>query len=434
MNGAFAIKGTCIGDAFIFNSDAVIGQDVSGGSIATSLIVEESAVTLNTITLDGSVNGDNQGIQVNGSAPGGTALKPASVSLTNVTVNGYPDSGISVHGNSTLLMSGGTVSGSKNCGIFADINARVELSGVEVTGNGTDPADGLPGDQCGIHAEYGATVLLTNSGNIHDNNGAALWLSHATADLENSTLSSSSPASFPAIVGQRGSLNLVNDTIAGGIFADSGTAITSLGSTISQNTAADPAIFASDGSQFVSLGGNTISNSVSGALALTLQNGSLYHQRDESILFGPLEPDQIAGSAFVQVQSSLEIGAGLVSGAPSLVWALPTGNCILIQQNSSIRVSGGVEIDGAPPAVCTLNGGNVSTSIVIQQESNGFFNVGIGGTDAFTGGGGVSCTFTSFPNAHVAGKGNISPPSAQPAIIGNLSQALTATSPGCLGP
>jgi hypothetical protein len=105
-----------------------------------------------------------------------------------------------------------------------------------------------------------------------------------------------------------------------------------------------------------------------------------------------------------------------------------------VQQNSSFRVSGGILIAGAPPAVCALNGNNSSTTIVIQQESNAFFNVGEGGTDAVTGGGGVSCVFTSFPNAHLNGKGNISPPSAQPVMIGNWAAANTAASPGCLGP
>ena len=79
---------------------------------------------------------------------------------------------------------------------------------------------------------------------------------------------------------------------------------------------------------------------------------------------------------------------------------------ILIQQSSSIRLSGGVEIDGAPPSACAFNGGAVGTSVVIQQESNGFFNLSQGGTSAFTGGG-ISCAFAGIPNAHVTGKANI---------------------------
>jgi hypothetical protein len=142
----------------------------------------------------------------------------------------------------------------------------------------------------------------------------------------------------------------------------------------------------------------------------------------------------MSGSAFVQEQSQMDVGMGVIASNPSLSWSLPAGDCILVQQNSSIRLSGGVAMAGAPASPCTLNGGTVSTTIVIQQESNGFFNLGAGGADAISGGGGVSCVFTSFPNAHVSGKGNLSPGSAQPVMIGNLTQALSATSPGCLGP
>ena len=115
-------------------------------------------------------------------------------------------------------------------------------------------------------------------------------------------------------------------------------------------------------------------------------------------------------------------------------WSVASGNCMLVQQNSSFRLSGGVAIAGAPAAACTLNGGAVSTTIVIQQESNAFFNVSRGGTDNISGGGAVSCLFAGMPNAHVTGKANISPAGAQPAIIGSWSAANTATSPGCLGP
>jgi len=148
----------------------------------------------------------------------------------------------------------------------------------------------------------------------------------------------------------------------------------------------------------------------------------------------PVSPDSMSGSAFVQEQSQMDIGMGIVSGNPSLTWSVPAGNCILVQQNSSIRLSGGVTITGAAPAACGLNGGAVSSTITIQQESNGFFNLAQGGLDEIDGGGSVSCVFAGMPNGHVTGKANISPPSAQPVVIGSLSQALTATSPGCLGP
>jgi hypothetical protein len=432
LNGSYAIKGACTGNPTILNSDAVIQQDAGGGSITGSLAVKQSNLALEGITLDGGGAGSSSGILIGDFGPGSSGLKPSTVSLVGATVKNYTMFGVVVS-NGTLLTSNATITQNSGCGVFARFNARVQLASTSITANGNDLAVFIPGGRCGVHAENGAAVV-TNDVIVSGNNGPALWLSQATADVENSTLSSSSPASFPAIVAQSGTRNLVSVGVDGGIFADSGSRLTARANTITQATAAVPAIFVADGSQFVSLGGNQISNSAAGALALTLQNGSIYRQRNESMFFGPLQSDQITGSAFVQVQSSLEIGAGLVAGLPSITWSIPSGNCILIQQNSSIRLSGGVEIDGAPPAACTLNGGLISTSIVIQQESNGFFNVSQGGTDAFTGGGGVSCVFTSFPNAHVQGKANITPAGAQLVMIGNLQQALSASSPGCEGP
>ena len=432
LNGSYAITGTCTGNATILDSDAIIQQNAGGGSIAGSLFVKQSNLALEGITLDGGGAGSFSGILINDFGPGSSGLKPSTVSLVGATVKNYTVFGVVVS-NGTLLASNATISQNNGCGVFARYNARVELASTSITTNGNDLGFFLPGGQCGVHAENGAAVV-TNDVFISGNNGPALWLSQATADIENSTLSSSSPASFPAIFAQSGTLNLVSTGVDGGIFADSGSRTTARATGITQNTAAAPAIFAADGSQFVSLGGNTISNSVSGALALTLQNGSIYRQRNESMFFGPLQADQVTGSAFVQVQSALEIGAGTISSAPSIVWSVPSGSCILIQQNSSIRLSGGVEIDGAAPSACALNGGAVGTSILIQQESNGFFNLSQGGTNAFTGGGGVSCAFAGMPNAHVTGKANITPAGAQPVVIGSLAQALTATSPGCLGP
>jgi hypothetical protein len=132
----------------------------------------------------------------------------------------------------------------------------------------------------------------------------------------------------------------------------------------------------------------------------------------------------------------MDLGVGNLPSTtnPSLTWSVPSGSCILVQQNSSFRMSGGIAITGASPAACALNGGITSSTIVIQQESNAFFNVGNGGTDNISGGGGVECLFSSFPNAHVSGKANITPSSAQPVMIGTWAAAPSATSPGCLGP
>jgi hypothetical protein len=201
-----------------------------------------------------------------------------------------------------------------------------------------------------------------------------------------------------------------------------------------------PSIEVSGGSNAVMGGGNTIGTS--GGVALQIDHASSFQQTPlggyvSELLRSPITitpaPDFISGSALVQEQSQIDVGMGTISGNPSLSWSVPAGNCILVQQNSSIRISGGVTIAGAAPSACALNGGAVSSTIVIQQQSNGFFNLAQGGADEISGGG-VSCVFAGMPNGHATGKANISPPSAQPVVIGSLTQALDATSPGCLGP
>jgi hypothetical protein len=90
-------------------------------------------------------------------------------------------------------------------------------------------------------------------------------------------------------------------------------------------------------------------------------------------LFGdPVAADTISGAGSVQVQSSMDLGQGLISpgSTPSLVWTLSGSQTINVQQNSSFRLSGGTSISG----------GNVK----IAQGSNGFFNTGAGGVNDAT--------------------------------------------------
>jgi len=225
-------------------------------------------------------------------------------------------------------------------------------------------------------------------------------------------------------------------TVAAALLAASASSIILNSTTVNTTGVSQPVIEASGNSSVILAGGNSLSASANGGTVFQIDHSSSLQQVAPSALGYVAAADAVSGSAFVQVQSSMDIGVGPVpnTSTPSLTWNVPAGNCILVQQNSAFRMSGGVAIAGASPAPCALNGFVTSSTIVIQQESNAFFNLSQGGTDSFTGGGGVECLFAGMPNAHVTGKANISPSSAQPVIIGSLSQALSATSPGCLGP
>ncbi len=72
--------------------------------------------------------------------------------------------------------------------------------------------------------------------------------------------------------------------------------------------------------------------------------------------------------------STVDLGTGIQNSSPSITWTTGAGS-ISVAQNSSLRLQGGVQINGA---------------IVLGQGSNGFFVELAGGTNAVSGG--VSCT------------------------------------------
>ena len=103
--------------------------------------------------------------------------------------------------------------------------------------------------------------------------------------------------------------------------------------------------------------------------------------------------DNAGGGGEVILQSTVDLGRGLIAGSPSLSWT--TGSAgISVAQNSSFRLEGGVSIVG---------------NVLLGQGSNGFFNRANGGTDNITG---VSCFFATVPASHVVGNAGVVPPFA----------------------
>jgi hypothetical protein len=346
------------------------------------------------------IAGQSDGISATGTVLQlGTTNDDGTVNTGNaVTITNNVGNGIALFGHTQLAMAGGMIEGNGGNQAFLAGASEVELLGTEVIQSQTPT---MPGDFA-IQALAGSTIWLFSSASVSGGNVAGAIL-----------------------VASTGSLLMNNATVTSSLLSV-------------------PTIEISGSSNGVLGGGNTLQNTApGGGTVLQLDHASSFQQvalaaYQTELLEAPVSttatPDSLSGSAFVQEQSQMDIGMGTISGNPSLTWSVPAGDCILVQQNSSIRVSGGVTMAGAAPSACALNGGTLSSTIVIQQESNGFFNLGAGGSDVISGGGSVSCVFTSFPNAHVNGKGNIAPAGAQPVMIGNLTQALNATSPGCLGP
>jgi hypothetical protein len=470
----------CSGDIFVNTSGVTFGNHSGTSSLSTDAIVGMIEVAGANITINGlkftchcaSTTANTTGL--------GTFTEEATILLhdgatvlfENGEIIGSFNSGIFATGSSSISVVNSTIVSNGDdqiltdprfsSGIAADIGSRVRLGNPDHTGPVTIAANGdIPGGSAtcfgyGLFLTGGSTLesfaatiggagttRTTTSQNVC---GQILLLHGSSARLEGNTVTQTT-VQVPAVQVLEGSALIATDNgapspvgtsissgDAGAILLAAVSSATLQGSAIG-STGTSTATFEAAGSSTVTLaGGNFIANTTTGGIAFQIDHSSSLMQVLGQQLGFANAADTVEGSAFVQVQSSADLGVGLIGGNPSLNWSVPAGNCILVQQNSSFRLSGGVAIAGAPAATCALNGNNVSTTIVIQQESNAFFNVGRGGALTLSGGGDVSCVFTTFPNAHVNGKGNITPPGAQPVMIGSWPAANTATSPGCLGP
>lgn len=388
LSGQVLIKGTCTGDIFFTNTTVSIVQDGAGGEIDGAISMSAANVTISNMILNGA-GADNQGIQLDAGAPGFAGATPSVPSLNNVTLENYPDSGVSVHpAGGTVFISGGTISGNKNCGLFLNQGAHAQIDATVFTGNGTDPTDTEAGDQCGIHLESGATADLTNVTIDAGPNGPALWIFQAAVNAFNPTMSAAATIAYPAIVVKRGSLNLNRGLITGSghsnaIFASAGSAIEMQNAEVTQSDANDATILIADGSSLVSLGGNQIINGAASGIAISATNAATFHQVNETSLGIPIiAGDEITGAATVQMQSNMELGIG---NAAPLSW----NGSITVAQNSSFRLDGGTLISG---------------SVTISQGSNGFFNTSATGSNTVSGG--VKC---SGSTSHVVGANKVTP-------------------------
>ena len=456
---AFELTGICqetitIGTSFaLFNhlgSDALISGDGLQGEL---VITGPALVLIDGITLEGTaadtglpdilevigtptvaiensqiVNGQRVGLNVNGGA---------TVAVINTPITGNGIAHVAGQTDGVAAVSAQL--------LFGGTNSDGTVNGAQAVAVNNNVGNGV--------ALFGHSHLAMAGGTIESNGGNQAFLAGASDIILLGTVVAQSqtpamPGDFAiqalgsSTVGLFSGSVVSGGNVAGAVLVASAGSLFMNGATVTNMFLNAPTIELSGSSNGVLGGGNTVQNTAAGGTVLQIDHASSFQQTalaaySPELLGGlsvPASSDAMSGSAFVQEQSQLDVGMGTIAGNPSLTWSVPAGDCILVQQNSSIRLSGGVTIAGAAPSACTLNGGAVSSTIIIQQESNGFFNLNQGGADMISGGGNVSCVFAGMPNAHVTGKANLLPAGAQPVVIGSLSQALGATSPGCLGP
>jgi hypothetical protein len=402
-NSVLAIKGICQQDvtiAMATNWGVTLTNDTGNTGAAlvpTDGVMGELAVTgplavaINGITLEGTAtdeglpanvvlqNGASATIanaQIVNAQRVGLSLEAATATVVNSVVSGNgialatnASDGIhavggshlkfgAVNGDGSIDASDAvTVSGNMGNGLFIGSDSRLVMTGGSIAGNAGDQ---ILAAGSALVALYGTSVSQTSA--------PAAPGSFAIQGIGTTTVTLGGGATVTA------------GTVAGGVQVLNASALILLGADISNDSKTLPTIDASGNSNIVLAGGNQIANSAAAGTAIEVDHEAsllqtLSGELASSMTTGPMSAtpsaDTIVGAGTAQMESSMDVGIGFLSGAASLTW---TGT-VAISQNSIFRMSGGATIDGV---------------LTLAQGSNGYFNNSNGGTGNVVTGG-VTC-------------------------------------------
>jgi hypothetical protein len=301
-----------------------------------------------------------------------------------------------VHDGAAVTADSVTIENSPLLGVLVARASKIAFTSANTVGpNGGNTGDTFARDNGGIQARDNASVILGTS----DGTGSVTLQNHtfdAVSAYRNSSVivyhatfsgntahqlmvTGSSTAyitsSSSQIVAPGGATTAIQATGTSTLQIDNGAEITGAsgqeaisliggsalllqGSSVA-SAGAGPVIEASSGSVLALAGGNNIcAGTLSGATCTA------------------------SGGTALQIQSTIDLGQGLVSSNPSMNWSTGASG-ISVAQNSSVRFQGGVTVTG---------------TLSISQGSNGFFNKTKGGSNAVTS---VVCPFTTVPAAHI---------------------------------
>ncbi|HXQ52412.1 MAG TPA: hypothetical protein VN802_15065 [Stellaceae bacterium] len=362
----------------------------------------------------------------------------ANVLLENCLIQNSPVRGIDVYDTSSIYLFSTTVTNNGT----GDGNERTN-SGVAAT----DTASLILGSSAapGSSANTYAPLISNNAGDgVYLNSGSSMkmWAGTITGNLQKQVRIVGSAASITGnnagvatITAPGGSTEDAIGVIAGGLLVEAGASVQagSGGSAISLEAGSGALLQGSNfsggtitieatGTSTIALaGGNIICNgSLSGSTcstpfataAISIDHVSAFVEAIgiTGYNFAALG-DTIYGNGTIQLQSSMDLGAGTPGGQQSITWTTKAGGSITASQNSSLRLNGGVQLYGA---------------IKLTQGSNGFFNLSTGSNNVT---GGVSCPWTQIPSAHVAGPTFVSPT----LVLSSSPLAQSTTASQCLG-
>jgi len=394
------------------------------GNAGNGVSTADSWASLTNVTMSGNAgNGLNAG-------------SVSNVNLSNSTVSGNAGNGVGASGGSNVSVSNSTVSGNSGSGVSALGGSGVTLgslsatapSPVTITGNGgtvtTGAAGGVEVSQSHLTV-WAATISGNSNWQVKLQSASAATITSCDAALPTSVVA---PATAPPAISvtSASSLSLISanllsaacdsaaatvtgSTNGGALLVQGASAVTAQGATLVAASGANPLVEINNGSVFSAFGGNVLCNGTISMGACTPDVGGIVVEVLHDSTFGQPSPgssgfpalaDTIAGDAEVEMQSNLDLGSG--AATPSS-W---TGT-IVVAQNSSFRMDGGMTITG---------------QVQIGHGSNGFFNKTAGGSNVVTAG--VECLGST---SHIVG------PAAVTQTGGGSAVTLVTTGAGCYG-
>jgi hypothetical protein len=420
-----------------------------GGTCAEDVtITTPQLLLINSSSNPEAVNGDGVQGQLEVARVTGITLLGLTLGSTSSTVTFASPSDqaqLYVHDGAGITVQYSVVENSSLFGILAAQSSTVSVlnSTVTTNGNGSNPQS-----TAGIRAINGSTVILAapdqspgaspTEVNSSHGDGVSL-LNGSTLVAQDDTTIGSNNQGRQILIASGSSAHITGGSVDGfscftcldtidlvggsllrldggvqvlatagdfAILASDGSGIITSGSTIAASTtAADvPIVDATDNSVIILAGGNTIcSNSCDSSAtgtAIQVDHVSTLTELPSAEFGYPAGAEAIFGDGIAQLQSTIDLGIGLVSSAPGLAWAT-SPNGISVAQNSSFRLEGGVAITG---------------TVILAQGSNGFFNASAGGTNTVSGG--VSCPFNFIPASHVTASSAVLSPA--PTLASNF--------------
>ncbi len=362
------------------------------------------------------------------------------------TFGGSEVANLFIHDGAAVAVRNSQVSGGPLVGILVTRTSAADIRDSTISGNGSKATD--DNTNMGLLAASNATIYLgkndgTNPVMVQNNSGAGIVATDASSIvIYGATFSGSAlqqvalfGASSGLITGMNANTTQIIAPSAGccqAVFASGASTLdVEQGATITGNQTkaaigldastlvlqgsvvtsglgastpakSEPTIHGTANSVIALAGGNTICfgsvgvgvpcNVTAGGFVFGVDHVSTLIQVNASVLGYAQASDNAGGGGEVILQSTVDLGLGLISGNPSLSWTTSSEG-IEVAQNSSFRLEGGVAITG---------------NVLLGQGSNGFFNKVNGGNDSVSGG--VSCFFTTVPASHVVGNAVVTPP------------------------